>query len=318
MRYLPLAPLLLLAFSCSSPTPSFQDRRAEDHNRIGAEAFQHGDLNTAALHFEQALEFARGLADRRQQIDALNNIGIVHETLGEADKALEFYQQSLELAAPRSGGNEEDPFFTAYHLGVFSASLNSSRVLLNQGELEEARTSLDAAATAASEIGSHITRAACQKQRALLEQELGNSGRAYDLAREAVRLYEISEFSAANLAGLADARLILGRQMEVRGELVKAITEYREASRLAMKISDRTLTAVALESIARALVESGHLQDARLPYEMALDVNRLIPNTSRARRNILALREIGERLERVDLVQEYDSLLSELEQDEDG
>ncbi|MFH0943841.1 MAG: tetratricopeptide repeat protein [Planctomycetota bacterium] len=318
MRYLSFAPILLLACACSSPTPSFEDRRAADHNRIGAEAFQRGELGDAALHFEQALEYARGLADRRQQIDALNNIGIVHETLGQTGKALEFYEQSLEMAAPHSGGDDEDPFFTPYHMGTFSASLNRSRVLLNQGRLEESRAALDAAAAAASEIGSHITRAACQKQRALLEQELGNNERAFDLAREAVRLYEISEYSAANLAGLADARLILGRLLQEQGELVKAITEFRSASRLARKISDRTLTAVALESIARALADSGHLEDARVPYEMALDVNRLIPNTSRARRNVLALREIGERLERVDLVQEYDLLLSELEQEEDG
>jgi len=299
--------------ACAAPRPSFQDRRAADHNRIGAQSFQQGDLTTAALHFERALEIARGLADRRQHVDALNNLGIVNETLGQAEPALQFYERSLELASSEANLDEDDPLFTRYELGIYSAALNRSRLLLNLGRLDESEQSLELASAAAAELGSRITRANCQKQRALLEQKLGRTASAFDLAREAVRLYEISDDNAANIAGLADATLILGRLLLEQGEPIDAIAKFRSANRLARQVSDRTLMAVSLELIGQTLVELGHLEDAELPYRMALDVNRRIPHAARARRNVVALLDVGQRLERADLIRECQELLAEID-----
>ena len=312
-RRLALGLLLCLPQACSAPRPSFEDRRAADHNRVGVQAFQQGELTTAALHFEQALEYARGLADRRQQVDALNNLGIVNETLGGVEAALEYYEQSLDLASPEANVARDDPLFTRYELGIYSAALNRSRLLLNLGRLEASDQSLLIAEQAAAEVGSRITRASCRKQRALLEQNRGRTDRAFELARESVRLYEVSEYGAANIAGLADAQLILGRLLLEQGKAVEAIAEFRSAHRLARQVSDRTLMAVSLELIGQTLTELGHLEDAELPYRMALDVNRRIPHTSRARRNIMALLDIGERQERADLIREFQELLSEID-----
>lgn len=303
---IPALTFATLLFACSAPQVSFEDQRAADHNRAGSMAVRKGELSRAALHFEQALEHARALADRRQQVDALNNLGIVHETLGERDRALEFYVEALEMARLEQ---DDDPFFTTYQDGVFSAALNRSRLLLHRGEIEAARSSLEEARLAADALGTRITRAAVRKQQALQTDAEGEPEAALELAREAGRLYEISPGSAENIVGLADTRLILGRLLAAQGDDIGAIAEYRAAARLAKEVSDRTLTAVALEATANSLARLGHLDDARIRYQMALDVNRRIPNVSRSRRNLLALREIGVRQQRADLIRECDELL---------
>jgi tetratricopeptide (TPR) repeat protein len=292
------------------------DRRAEDHNRIGGESFRRGDLESAALHFEQALEHAKSVADRLRQVDALNNLGIVHESLGDASKALEYYDAALALAT--AGGGDGGPFGGRYELGVFSAGLNRARVLLGRGDLLASEAALAEAEAAADEIGSRITRAACSKQRALLLQAQGDLEAALDRAREAARLYEIVPRDPASLAGLADARLVLGRLFRARGDAVAAVAEFHAAAETAREVSDRTLIAVALESIAEVLEEQGRLEDAELRYRMALDVNRRIPNLERARRDVAALRRVGEAQGDPALVAECDVLLAELERDGAG
>ncbi|MBI4881390.1 MAG: tetratricopeptide repeat protein [Planctomycetes bacterium] len=306
------AALALLALcSCAGPEPSFADSRAADHNRAGAGALRGGDLIAAKLHFTRALEHATALADRPRQVDALNNLGILDETMGLTEEALAFYERALALADPARG--QAGPFAEKYLQGVYSASLNRSRLLLAAGDAAGARVSLDLAADAAAEIGSRVARASCQKQRALLELEAGEAEQALDLAREAVRLLEISPDSAANVAALADARLVLGRLLERQGDRIGAIAQYNEAAELARRVSDRTLTAVALEAIARALATLGHLEDAALRYRMAFDVNWRIPHLARARQNVLALKGLAQQLERSDLARECDELLAEID-----
>lgn len=309
VRHSRLFPLLVV-LACSAPSPHFETRRGENHNRYGSAAFREGDLASASRHFELALEHARTRSDVRRQVDSLNNLGIVNETLGEADAALWFYDQALSLAEPE--GRSPDPFAQRYDLGVFSASINRSRLFLNRGDIAAAASALELASGAASEIGSRVTRAACQKQRALLEQKSGNLALGLYYAREAERLYEICDSTPENLAGLADARLVLGKLLEDTGKPIEAIAKYREVADLGSSISDGGLAAIAQEAIADTLVGLGHLEDARLRYQLALDANRKLQDHRRARRNVLSMRQIAERLLRRDLVLKCDELLEEI------
>lgn len=308
------APLLLLAVGagCSAPAPSFEDRRAEEHNRAGAESFRHGDLAAAALHFEQALETAKGLGNRRQQVDALNNLGIVNETLGRQSEALELYQQGRALAAAEHV--EDDAFVSDYLGGLLSTNLNLARLLLARGDREGARAALAGAGRAAEELGSRTARADVLKQEALYVLATAGAGEAaLSPAIEATRLLEIAEQNPQNVARHADARLVLGRVLAAAGRNVEAVAEFRGAAELAKSLSDRPLTAAALESMGDVFEGMNLYTDARIRYEIALDVHLRVPNAGRARSALLRLEALAKKEQRPDLVQRFQEQLAALE-----
>jgi tetratricopeptide (TPR) repeat protein len=56
------------------------------------------DLPRAAACFEQQLDLARAIGDRRSEGNAASNLGNVYAALGEPDRAKEFYAQRLVIA----------------------------------------------------------------------------------------------------------------------------------------------------------------------------------------------------------------------------
>jgi len=55
-------------------------------------------LRGAIVKYEEALKLYRSAGDREQEATTLNNIGSVYSALGEKQKALEYYSQSLPLS----------------------------------------------------------------------------------------------------------------------------------------------------------------------------------------------------------------------------
>ena len=159
--------LALAALGCSSPEPTYDDRRALDHTRAGAEAFQRGDVAAAALHFERALELARALGDLRAQSDALNNLGIVNEAIGRPDEARALYEAARAAAQPES--QLADTFVGPHWPGVLATNLNLARLALARGDLDSATSALDAARDAAERVATDEARIDVLKQDALVE-----------------------------------------------------------------------------------------------------------------------------------------------------
>ncbi len=54
-----------------------------------------GDLAEALRHFQQQYQTARRVDDKRNEADALNNMGLIYDESGEYDLAWETYQQAL-------------------------------------------------------------------------------------------------------------------------------------------------------------------------------------------------------------------------------
>lgn len=274
------------AIGCSSPQPSFEDKRAQYHLRVGADAFRRGDLNAAALGFERALEVARGLADERTEADALLQLGSVFDTLGNSARAAELYDEGIASAE-----RGESP----YDRGMLAGHLNRARQCVAANELEQAVTHIDAARAAAERIGGRSERAAVLRHEAIVLERQSRWDDAADRANEAEQLDALAPRSPETLAGRADAHLILGRVLRAKGDAVAAVTHFKEAERLARELSDRTLIAMALESSGTTLFEQGRFADARVFFRRAFDVNARIPRKDRALTNVDWLKRIAEK-----------------------
>ena len=56
-----------------------------------------GDAEKAIEYYEQALKIAREIGDRRGEGNRLGNLGIAYSNLGETKKAIDYYEQAFEL-----------------------------------------------------------------------------------------------------------------------------------------------------------------------------------------------------------------------------
>ncbi len=57
-----------------------------------------GEVRKAIEYYEQLIEIARAIGDRRGEGIALGNLGLAYAALGEVRKAIEFYKQSMIIA----------------------------------------------------------------------------------------------------------------------------------------------------------------------------------------------------------------------------
>lgn len=274
------------AIGCSAPQPSFEDKRAQYHLRVGNDAFRRGDLEAASLSFERALEVARGLSDRRAEADASLQLGAVFDTLGDSKRAAEWYEAGIAVA-----GASEDP----YDRGVLAGHLNRARQCAAANELADAVAHIDTARAAAERIGGRTERAAVLRHEAIVLERQSRFDDAADRANEAEQLDALAPRSPETLAGRADAQLILGRVLRAKGDPVAAIARFKEAERLARELSDRTLIALALESSGATLFEQSRYEDARVFFRRAFDVNVRIPRADRALANVEWLKRIAEK-----------------------
>lgn len=78
---------------------SNRSRRIEAYSlrNLGLVYLSSGDGRKALEYFNQALELNHAVADRRQEAYTLASIGHVHETLGDFERAIDFYNRGLTL-----------------------------------------------------------------------------------------------------------------------------------------------------------------------------------------------------------------------------
>ena len=144
----------------------------------------------------------------------------------------------------------------------------------------------------------------------------GNEPTSEALAREALALARRGGDGPVALARRADAEIVLGRALAAEGKQDEAAAALRQAGDQARAISDRGLTAAALEGLGEVLATEGRFTEARVRFEMALDIHARTPNPVRARAALRRLRALAEAEERPDLAAMYTARLDALAADD--
>ncbi|MBK8615930.1 MAG: tetratricopeptide repeat protein [Anaerolineales bacterium] len=131
-----------------------------------------GEARKAIEFYEQRIKIAREIGDRRGEGNALGNLGLAYADLGEARKAIEFYEQRIKIA--REIGDRRGEGNALGNLGNAYAALGEARKAI---EFYEQALIID------REIGDRRGEGA----------DLGNLGNAYAAlgeARKAIEFYE--------------------------------------------------------------------------------------------------------------------------------
>jgi len=274
--------LALRAFdeSGEEPGPSF-------NNNYAGLLMGMGDLSTAQVYSERAVEEFRIRGERRFEAPSLNRLAKIHRRRGDVEGAISRHEQALSIY--RDIGN------TSGELGVMLAM---TVVYRENGDLTRARLSTQEVIERASRIDNQLLIADAYMQAALIEQEFDKLDTAiidFEFARSIfVDVGDDSGLRAAD-QGIALASLELGhiqraqdiadtllqsaRKIENSGSEARAIwlqgkiadhindqetatAQYTEVINYARSNSDQSLLIRAAASLAQIYLSAGDTEIA--------------------------------------------------------
>ena len=164
------------------------DRRQEGAalGNLGIAYLHLGDARKAIEYYEQRLVIAREIGDRRGEGNALGNLGIAYRHLGDARKAIEHHEQAL--AIDREIGDRRGEGQDLGNLGIAYADLGDARKAIDYYEQR---------LVIAREIGDRRGEGNALWNSADEFWKLGNRAEAVARAEAALRIYEAIEGPAA-------------------------------------------------------------------------------------------------------------------------
>jgi tetratricopeptide (TPR) repeat protein len=181
---------------------------------MGTAYYYLGDVQKAIKLFEQTLEIAREIGDRHNEGNWLGNLGISYSFLGEVKKAIRFHEQALEIA--REIGDRRNEGNWLGNLGIAYFSL---------GEVQKAIEFYEQRIEIAREIGDRRGEGVA----------LGNLGNAFNNLGEVQKAIEFYEQQLLLVREIGDRRsegnalFNLGLALHGLEEKDKAINMMKQA-----------------------------------------------------------------------------------------
>ncbi|HFD40778.1 MAG TPA: tetratricopeptide repeat protein [Anaerolineae bacterium] len=234
---------------------------AANLGRLGLAYHHLGDARRAIEFYQQALAIGREIGDRRSEGAWLGNLGLAYAALGGARRAIEYYEQAL--AIHREIGDRRGKGNDLGNLGNAYLSLGDAR-----RAIEFYRQAL----VISREIGDRSGEGYC----------LGNLGNAYADLGDARRAIEYYEQAMATHREIGDRRGEgawlgnLGIAYKNLGDARRAIEFYRQALAIRKEIGDRGGEGADLGNLGLAYAALGDARRAIEFYQQALDIAREI------------------------------------------
>jgi tetratricopeptide (TPR) repeat protein len=210
-------------------------------------------------------ELGDGLREQEARASLLNEIGLMHEVLGEWTEAKQGYVESLTISRNLNDSSGEA---VALH--------NLGGIAQDQGELEEARRLYEESLDIKKRLDDQSGVAGTLHNLAMLAQAQGQMD-------EARRLYDESLVIAKDLgdqSGVAITLHQLAMLAEEQGEPDEARRLYDESLVMAKDLGDQQGISYTLHNLAILAQYQGELEEARRLYEESLDIKKRLGNQS--------------------------------------
>lgn len=287
--------------------------RPEDHSVVAADRLEAAaavdawvtatgeSRRRAAEGYSQAVELWHRLGEPRREAAALNNLAVMHATLGDASQAADTFQCAISLArdlgdradearlllnlasqydALGRGHDAEQLYRASLALGdelgeprTAAGAANGLATLLRRGgELEEALALARRSVELRRSHGIEDGEARSLNNLALILRDLGRDEEAEELFREAQPL--------ARRSGDVETEAVLvhnlGSKAMTEGRLHEALDLYRRSRVLNRRLGDQRGELFAMSSIGRLLARLGRLAEAQAEFVQALELSRAI------------------------------------------
>ncbi|MDZ8066340.1 MAG: tetratricopeptide repeat protein [Nostoc sp. DedQUE08] len=222
-----------------------------------------GQYQRAIEFFQQSLEISKEISDRNGEGASLGNLGNAYNSLGQYQRAIEFYQQSLEIS--RETGNRNSEGASLCNLGNAYNSLGQY-----QRAIEFCQQSL--------KIFRDISD--CNSEGASL-MSLGNAYNSLGQYQRAIEFYQHSleisrEIGDRNSEG--NSLMGLGNAYNSLGQYQRAIEFYQHSLEISREIGDRNSEGNSLGNLGNAYNFLGQYQRAIEFCQHSLEISREIGN----------------------------------------
>ncbi|YAF95067.1 MAG: tetratricopeptide repeat protein [Nodularia sp. CChRGM 3473] len=241
---------------------------------LGNAYFSLGQYQRAIEFYQQSLAIAREIGDRNGGGCSLNNSGNAYLCLGRYQQAIEFYQQSLEIS--REIGD---------HDGEGNSLMNLGNAFLSLGQYQRAINFYKQSLEIFTEIGN----CNCENKSLI---GLGNAEFSQGQYQQAIGFYKKSleifkqigdrNGEGKSLNGLAIAYRSLGQYQQ-------AIEFYQQSLNIAREIGDRNGEGKSLNGLAIAYRSLGQYQQAIEFYQQSLNIAREIGDRNSETSSLMGL-----------------------------
>ncbi|HEY2712899.1 MAG TPA: tetratricopeptide repeat protein [Chthoniobacterales bacterium] len=220
----------------------------------GITYLKQSDFAHALESFERALALSEKIGDRDGIIPALNSIGEVYASQGQAERALEYYGR-----ARRQVGDDD-----AWNMAFIFNNIGMSYDAL--GDFDRAIENIERARKVAERVNfqprvenSIAILGDLELKRGRPEQAREDYAQSLRLARE-----------LRDVSGAAQATLGLAQVAQVEGDAKTAFARSQEAAELFRKVGERVSLAAALTLNGRSLCTLRRDDEARTVFETAI------------------------------------------------
>ena len=220
-----------------------------------------GEYGRAIELFQQSLDIAREIDNRQGEANALGNLGTTYHNLGEYGRAIDFHQQALDI--DQETGDSLGEVASLGNLGLVYRNLGdySRAIDFHQQQLDIARA-----------IGDRLGEANALGNLGTTYHNLGEYGRAIDLHQQSLNIKR----KVRNRLGESLSLGSLGNAYRNLGEYSRAINFYQQQLDIAREIGHRLGEARSLSGLGNAYRNLGEYDRAIDFHQQQLDIAREI------------------------------------------
>jgi CHAT domain-containing protein/tetratricopeptide (TPR) repeat protein len=224
-----------------------------------------GEKQKALEYYSQSLPLRRAVGDRRGEASTLNSIGSVYSDLGEFQKALEYYSQSLPLR--RAVGDLRGEAITLHNIGLVYSDL---------GEFQKALEYYSQSLPLSRAIGDRTQEATTLTSIGGVYSDLGEKQKALEYYSQSLPLYRATGARGGEASTLTNIGLVYSDL----GEKQKALDYYSQSLPLRRAVGDRGGEASTLNNIGGVYSDLGEKQKALDYYSQSLPLFRAVGERS--------------------------------------
>ncbi|MGP8270393.1 MAG: CHAT domain-containing protein [Terracidiphilus sp.] len=238
-----------------------RDNEAITLNNIGGVYSSLGEKQKALDYYKQGLPILHTVGDRANEAITLNNIGTVYDLMGEKQTALDYFIQAMPIY--RAVGDRGGEAITLNNIGKVHSDL---------GENQKALDYYNQALPIRRAVGDLGGEATTLNNIGLVYNDLGEPQMALDFYIQALPIHR----AVGDRDGEATTLTNIGKVHSDLGEMQKALDYYNQALPIFRAVGDRDGEAGTLNNIGSAFEGLGEPQKALDYFTQALPIRRAV------------------------------------------
>lgn len=233
------------------------ETRLDILNQLGQLYDSQGHITQAEQAFTEALDLA-GVDDRFAvaKASALHCLGTLRKNQGDIDRAIDLYQQSLQVC--EAIGNVQGKAATSHQMASIYAQ---------QGQVEQAIDLYKQSLQITEVIGDMKTKAATLHQMAGIYAQQGQGSQALSLYQQSLQIKE----AIGDVQGKAATLAMMGQLLAMKGDFTAAVSALRESMQILQHL--RSPDSAKVQEMLTKIISSKVLQSpagqAQLPQLQA-------------------------------------------------